>query len=98
MGEKLADKFPQTPLSLRGAQRRGNPFPIYMGVRIATPSCGMVRNDTEIWESLPLQELPVPSSVAFGATFPPGKVSDPAKFDGLARGAMWASPPTDCKI
>jgi hypothetical protein len=45
-----------------------------MGMRIATPSCGMVRNDMEIWKSLRLQGLSVPSSVRFAATFPPGKV------------------------
>jgi hypothetical protein len=52
----------------------------------------------EICISLRFEELPVPSSVAFGATFPPGKVSDPAKFDGLVCGPMWASAPTNSEI
>jgi hypothetical protein len=34
----------------------------------------------ENWEFLRVQELPVPSSVAFGATFPPGKVFGLAKI------------------
>ena len=40
-------------MSLRGAQRRGNPFPlcgaVRGGVRIATPACAPVRNDTGFW-------------------------------------------------
>jgi hypothetical protein len=52
-----------------------------------------------IWKSLRLQGLPYPHpSRLRRATFPPGKVSDPAKFDGLACGAMWASPPTKAEI
>ena len=39
-----------TKMSFRGAQRRGNPCPLYGavrgGVRIATPVCALVRNDT----------------------------------------------------
>jgi hypothetical protein len=34
----------------------------------------LVRNDMVIGKSLRLEGVPVPSSVAFGATFPPGKV------------------------
>jgi hypothetical protein len=35
----------------------------------------MVRNDIEIRKFLHYQGLRKPSSVAFGATFPPGKVA-----------------------
>jgi hypothetical protein len=65
------------PLSLRGAKRRGNPFSrckIFQRRTDCHTILRMVRNDMGIWEFLRFQGLPVPSSVRFAATFPPGKV------------------------
>ena len=46
-------------MSLRGAQRRGNPFSLLLykqacglqGMRIATPACALVRDDMVIFTS-----------------------------------------------